>query len=262
MKKFLGCTAIAAAMVLTGCTVPGPDMEQPDGAAAVTETPAPKPQVPLRAYTSEQIVQVLEGLRDAKNAKPAQVLGNETILAQSQINSGLQSALTPEVAPEGCAPFVNFAPTMEDGLTMGMAVFSSGGTQVMVTVAVDAKAGHGQRAELNDTMLEQCGDVTMKLAGQEIKLSMKAVPLAIDAENSLAVRANGSAAGKELNMVNFNANTGSVMVTGAAFSSAGFDESAALSDLARMTQDALDHFAGLPDVPAAGATAPAAPTAR
>ena len=98
----------------------------------------------------------------------------------------------------------------------------------------------------------------MKLAGQELKLSMKAVPLAIDAENSLAVRANGSAAGNELNMVNFNANTGSVMITGAAFASAGFDESAALSDLARMTQDALDRFAELPVVPAASATASAA----
>ena len=262
MKKLLGFTAVAAAMVMAGCTVPGTDEEQPAGAAAVTQTPAPKPQVPLRAYTSEQIVQVLEGLRDAKNAKPAQVLGNETILAQSKINSGLQSALTPEVSPESCAPFVNFAPTMEDGLTMGMAVFSSGGTQVMVTVAVDAKAGHSQRAELHDTTLEQCGDVTMKLAGQEIKLSMRAVPLAIDAENSLAVRANGSAAGKELNMVNFNANTGSVMITGAAFTSADLDESAALSDLARMTQDALNRFAELPDVPAASAAPSAAPTAR
>ena len=257
MKKLLSFTAVAAAVVLAGCTIPGPDAEQPAGTAAVTETPAPKPQVPLRAYTSEQIVQVLEGLRDAKNAKPAQVLGNETILAQSKINSGLQSALTPEVSPESCAPFVNFAPTMEDGLTMGMAVFSSGGTQVMVTVAVDAKAGHSQRAELHDTTLEQCGDVTMKLAGQEIKLSMKALPLAIDAENSLAVRANGSAAGTELNMVNFNANTGSVMISGVAFASTGFDESAALSDLARMTQDALDRFAELPVVPAASATASA-----
>ena len=52
---------------------------------------------------------------------------------------------------------------MDDGLTTGTAVFASGGTQVMITVAVDAKAGHAQRAELNDTTLEQCGDVTMKL---------------------------------------------------------------------------------------------------
>ncbi|MET1087868.1 MAG: hypothetical protein ABWY04_12245 [Arthrobacter sp.] len=199
-------------------------------------------------------------MRDSKDAKPAQVLGNDAILAQSKVNSKLQSALTPEVSPESCAPFMNFAPTMEEGLTMGTAMFAAADVQLVVTVAVDSDNGHSRSAEANIAALEQCGDITLKLAGQEFKLSMRSMPIASEAENAIAVRGDGEGAGAEMHMVNFNANTGSVLVSGAAISAVDFDEAAVLRDLAAMVQDALNRFENLPEAPAAKAAASAAPS--
>jgi hypothetical protein len=114
--------------------------------------------------------------------------------------------------------------------------------------AVDPVNGHGTRAETNQSLLKECGNLTLKLAGQEATLTMTEVALKIEAENSLGVRATGLMAGTELNMVSFTANTGSVLLSGAAISAANFDEPAVLQDLSVMIQDALDRFAELPEV--------------
>ncbi|MET1087463.1 MAG: hypothetical protein ABWY04_10130 [Arthrobacter sp.] len=254
------CT-LTAALALAGCTAPEPGAgQQPEAGATASSAVPSKNLAPLRAYTPEQIVQVLGELRDSKDAKPAQVLGNDAILAQSEVNSKLQSALTPEVSPESCAPFINFAPTLEEGLTMGTAMFAAADVQLVVTAVVDSDNGHSKRAEGNIAALEQCGDITLKLAGQEFKLSMRSMPIASEAENSIAVRGDGEGAGAEMHMVNLNANTGSVLVSGAAISTVDFDEAAVLQDLAAMVQDALDRFENLPEVRTPNAAASAAPS--
>lgn len=261
MRPLLTATALAASILLTACSTPESEPSQAPQPAAASETAPSRPQAPLRPYTSQQIVQVLGGLQEAKGSKPSTVLSHEDILAQSNVNSGLTSALTPKVTPESCAHLVNLAPTVvEKGITTGSAMFVSDGTQVAVSAAVDSVAGHGKRAKANNSALKQCGEITMKIADQVIKLSMKPDPLTIEAENSLAVRASGQVAGAELKMVTFTASTGSVMINGAAFSSANFDESAVLQDLARMAKEALDRFAELPQAPASG-TSPSASVA-
>lgn len=237
--------AVTVVVALAGCTTPAPGEDKLQGAVSET-APEVRPRVALRAYTPEQIVQVLRELRDENGAHAAQVLDHDSLQAQSGGNSALQAALTPEVTPESCTPFVNFAPTIEDGLTMGTSVFTAQKMQMMMSAAVDAQAGHSERAEANSAAVEQCGDLTMKLAGQEIKMSMEHVPLEIEAENSLAVQGLGQAAGNEIHMVSFTAHTGSVLISGAAFSSEDFDEGATLKSLAGMAQDALNRFANLP----------------
>ncbi|WP_458782295.1 hypothetical protein [Arthrobacter sp. D3-16] len=258
MKRLLRMGAVIAVVALTGCTATGeenqPQASTPETAPAEAKV---KPRVALRDYTPEQIVQVLRELRDENGAQAAQVLDHNSLQAQSGRNSALQAALTPEVTPENCTPFVNLAPTIEDGLTMGTSLFAAEKMQIMISAAVDAQAGHSKRADANNAAVEQCGDLTMKLAGQEIKMSMDQVSLNIEAENSLAVQALGQAAGNKIHMVSFTANTGSVLISGAAFSSEDFDEGSTLKSLAGMAQDALNRFASLP---VSESTVPASPT--
>jgi hypothetical protein len=173
------------------------------------------------------------------------------MVAQSEANAKmtLPSTLMPEITPENCKAFVNLAPTLEDGLTTGTAMFSSSkGMTTMIMAAVDPINGHTKRAETNDSVVKECGNITMKLADQEANLTMTEVPLETEAEDSLAVRAAGTFVGTELNMVSFTASTGSVLLSGAAISTAGFDEPAVLRDLSEIIQDALDRFAELPAV--------------
>lgn len=249
MKKRMTITILSAVLGLTGCTTQGPEAAQTAGAALTTEAFTPNPRVPLLNYTAEQILQVLEGLPDSEGTKPAQLLSHEAMVAQSNANAAktMPTTLTPEIDPESCTPFVNLAPILEDGLTTGTAMFSSpAGMTTMIMAAVDPVNGHDERAENNASLIKECGNLTLKIAGQEAKLTMTEVPLEIESENSLAVRATGTMAGTELNMVSFTANTGSVLLSGAAISTANFDEPAVLQDLSLIIQDALDRFAELP----------------
>lgn len=238
-----GLSALAAAAVLlAGCSGAGTNTGPSEAPPPAADSPAR--EAPLRTYTSEQVAQALGGLTGSGGTRPVQVITDKDVAAQGATEAQALQRL--ETTPSICARYLNFSPVSYPGYTMGMAFLASEQQQSSVGAVVDAGGGHPGRMADNRAALNECRAFTLSLLGQDVPMSLVEVPVPMEAEGILGVRASGSLQGREISMLNVSGYRGSVMVSGTAVLADSSGQAAAVDELTGYAENLFAALEGPP----------------
>lgn len=267
MKRYGWIALIVSGVLLVGCSSPT-EGGSVDGTARAADGPginADEPDVPLRNYTSKQITRVLKQSRDAAGTEPVQVLTEGQIRKQAeQMAAAAEEAekqmaemaeeveelgplsLQPTFSPEACGQYAMPKPEVEEGVTMGFAVFASENNQTSLGVSVDGDGGHQERFAKGLDALEACQSFTMTIMDQEAEFSVTEVPISLDAKSGIGTSVSGQVEDIEMKLVGVSGYSGSVMINAVSMLSPGGDEDVAVERLVEITEETLDDFENLP----------------